>query len=57
MFLRLLTTRSRVTSKVFVSVTIGIGDFIHSSNAWLRMVSCGFISDFPKIRNYHPIHD
>jgi len=37
---------SRVTSKVFVSVTIGIGDFIHSSNAIARLVSCGLISCF-----------
>ena len=29
-----------------VSVTIGMGDFIHNSNACARFVSCGLISCF-----------
>ena len=43
---RRLTLQSRVTSKVFVSVTIGMGDFIHSSKAVARFVSLGLISCF-----------
>ena len=38
--------RSRVTSKVFVSVTIGMDDFIHNSNACARLVFLGSISCF-----------
>jgi hypothetical protein len=34
-----LTLQSRDTSKVFVNVTIGMGDFIHSSNAMARFVT------------------
>jgi hypothetical protein len=34
-----LTLQSRVTSKVLVNVTIGMGDFIHSSNAMARFVT------------------
>ena len=41
-----LTLRSRVTSKVFVNVTIGMGDFIHSSKAMALLVSLGLISCF-----------
>jgi hypothetical protein len=43
---RRLTLQSRVTSKVFVSVTIGMGDFIHSSKAVARLVSLGLTSCF-----------
>ena len=35
---------NRVTLSVLTKVTIGMGDDIHSSNAWARVVSCGFIS-------------
>ena len=41
-----LTLQSRVTSKVLVSVTISMGDFIHNSNAIARLVSLGLISCF-----------
>ena len=47
-----LTLQSLVTSKVFVSVTIGIGDFIHSSNAIARFVSLGLISCFIFLFNH-----
>jgi len=47
-----LTLQSLVTSKVFVSVTIGIGDFIHSSNAIARFVSLGSISCFIFLFNH-----
>jgi hypothetical protein len=43
---RRLTLQSLVTSKVFVSVTIGMGDFIHSSKAMALLVSLGLISCF-----------
>jgi hypothetical protein len=43
---RRLILQSRVTSKVLVNVTIGMGDFIHSSNAMARFVSLGLISCF-----------
>ena len=43
---RLLILYSGVTSKVLVSVTIGMGDFIHSSNVTARLVSLGLISCF-----------
>ena len=43
---RRLTLQSLVTSKVFVSVTIGMGDFIHSSKAMALFVSLGLISCF-----------
>lgn len=38
------TFRSRVTSNVLVSVTIGIGEVIQSSKAAARLVSFGSIS-------------
>jgi len=41
-----LTLQSRDTSKVYVNVTIGMGDFIHSSKAMARFVSLGLISCF-----------
>ena len=44
------TLQRCVTSKVLVSVTIGMGDFIHSSNACARLVSFGLISCFILIR-------
>ncbi len=44
MFFFLLILCIFVMSKVFVSVTIGIGDDIHNSNALDRFVSLGFIS-------------
>ena len=43
---RRLTLQSLVTSKVFVNVTIGMGDFVHSSNAMALLVSLGLISCF-----------
>ena len=42
-FFRAIFTR-RLTSSVFTSVTIGIGDVIHSLNATALFVSSGFIS-------------
>jgi hypothetical protein len=44
--LRLHTLHRGVTSNVLVSVTIGIGDFIHIWNAHARLVSLGFTSCF-----------
>ncbi len=41
-----LTLQSRVTSKVLVSVTIGMGDFVHNSKAMALLVSLGLISCF-----------
>ena len=41
---RLLMRTSRVTSSVRKNVTIGMGAFIHISNAYARVVSLGFIS-------------
>ena len=41
-FLLILTRR--LTSKILKNVTIGIGAFIQSSNAYARVVSLGFIS-------------
>ena len=43
---RRLILRSRVTSKVLKSVTMGTGDFIHIAKASARVVSWGFISCF-----------
>ncbi len=43
---RRLALHSRVTSKVFVSVTIGMGEFIHNLNAFARVVSLGSSSFF-----------
>ena len=43
---RRLTLQSLVTSKVLVSVTIGMGDFVHSSKAMALLVSLGLISCF-----------
>ena len=41
---RRLMRRSRVTSSVLNSVTIGIGAFIHISKAYARVVSFGLTS-------------
>ena len=41
-----LTLQSLVTSKVLVNVTIGMGDFVHSSKAMALLVSLGLISCF-----------
>ena len=44
MCLFLLALWMRVMLKVFVNVTIGIGEVIHKSKADARLVSWGFIS-------------
>ena len=41
---RRLIRHSRVTSRVLNSVTIGIGAFIHISNAYVRVVPFGLTS-------------
>ena len=49
-FLLILTRR--LTSKILKNVTIGIGAFIQSSNAYARVVSLGFISLIVRILNF-----
>ncbi len=39
-----LICRKRVTSRVLINVTIGIGAFIHISKAYALVVSFGFTS-------------